>query len=163
RLLTRARLAIASTRAPVKPFAVNSCVAAPRIAARVRAGTRVTARLGPLASCTASIPFALSPLADLLPSVATTRLALLYCTHSHIPRTGRGVQENPWLRGGREPAARCDRERSGELPAGRGCEAAGRSCRRACGHQWRPEAARRTRQARAVLRAPAAAGIEVRP
>src|SRR3954466_12246885 len=43
RLLTRARCAMASTRAPLRPLAVNSAVAASRIAARVRSGSRVTA------------------------------------------------------------------------------------------------------------------------
>ena len=38
RLLAPAALAMASTRAPVSPLAVNSAVAAARIAARVRQG-----------------------------------------------------------------------------------------------------------------------------
>ena len=40
RLLAPALFAMASTRAPVSPLAVNSAVAAARIAARVRSGSR---------------------------------------------------------------------------------------------------------------------------
>src|ERR1043165_5375401 len=63
RLLAPALLAMASTRAPVSPLAVNSAVAAARIAARVRSGSRAARAGFALASCTATIPRTHPPIA----------------------------------------------------------------------------------------------------